>query len=67
MKATIGQRITAYRKVLGQSQQRLATAVGVTTMTLASWEKGKTEPRASQIAKLAELLGVSVTDLIEGT
>jgi transcriptional regulator with XRE-family HTH domain len=67
MTATVGQRITAYRKVLGQSQQRLATAVGVTTMTLASWEKGKTEPRVGQLRQLAELLGVSVTDLIEGT
>jgi hypothetical protein len=36
-------------------------------MTLASWEKGRTEPRVGQLSQLAELLGVSVTDLIEGT
>lgn len=49
------------RRDAGLSQQTAATAVGISTSTLQAAESARTEPRASVIASLAALYGV--TDL----
>ena len=35
-------------------------------MTVRRWESGQREPRASEIAKLCEILGVSEAELLRG-
>lgn len=49
----------------GLSQTELATFVGVTQSTITHLETGaRTKPRAVTLLKMADALGVSVTDLI---
>ena len=47
-------------------QENAAKLVGVTVQTYSKWENGKTEPKASQIAKLSEILGVSTNEICYG-
>ena len=39
-------------------QEETAELVGVTVQTYSKWENGKTEPKASQVARLSKILGV---------
>lgn len=45
-------------------QSDAARQIGVTSVTLGTWESGAREPKFSQLAKLAALYGVSLDDLI---
>jgi len=47
-------------------QEDTAKSMGVTVQTYGKWEKGKTEPKASQIAKLSKILGVSTHEICMG-
>ncbi len=47
------------RKRAGLSQQEVADAVGVSSMTISSWELGKQRPRNKRIVMIADALGVS--------
>jgi len=47
-------------------QEDAAKLVGVTVQTYSKWENGKTEPKASQIAKLSEILSVSTHEICTG-
>ena len=47
-------------------QEDAAKLVGVTVQTYSKWENGKTEPKASQIAKLSSILSVSTNDICYG-
>lgn len=58
--------IKQWRKRIGLTQEKLADLVNVHLNTLSRWELGQREPRASEIAKLCEVLGVSVDDLLRG-
>lgn len=51
------------RAAAGLTQPELASKVGVTLGTIASWEGGVTAPRAYIIRKLADALGASITDV----
>ena len=46
-------------------QCELAEKVGVVPTTLCNWERGKTEPKASELKKLAEIFDVSVAELLD--
>jgi transcriptional regulator with XRE-family HTH domain len=46
------------------SQFELAVRAGVTPGTVGNWERGKTEPKASQLRQLAAVFGVPM-DMIE--
>jgi len=50
----------------GLKQEVAAEQVGVTVQTYSKWENGKTEPKASQVAKLSEILGVSTHEICCG-
>jgi transcriptional regulator with XRE-family HTH domain len=62
--------VTLNLKKLGSrkyiTQEPLAQVVGVSRITLARWEAGTREPRASDIKKLCEVLGVSEAELLNG-
>ena len=54
------------RRAAGLTQLQLAARLEVTPGTIHNWEKGKGEPRARQIAQLAEALGVRADDVLGG-
>ncbi|HHE0570649.1 TPA: helix-turn-helix transcriptional regulator [Vibrio parahaemolyticus] len=54
------------REKTGQSQSDVADKVGVTKQTYLKWENGVTEPKASQVSKLADVLGVTETEICKG-
>lgn len=47
-------------------QEDVAEAMHITAQTYIKWESGKTEPKVSQMVKLAKTLGVSINELCEG-
>jgi transcriptional regulator with XRE-family HTH domain len=55
--------IRELREERGQTQLDLAVAVGVTPATVYNWERGKYEPKASQLRALARYFGVSMDDI----
>lgn len=55
--------IRQLRDEQGWTQLELANRIGVTPGTVYSWEKGKFEPRASQLRALALAFGVSMDDI----
>lgn len=59
-------RLKEWRTKLGLSQFALSEKVGVHENTVRRWESGQREPRASEIAKLCEVLGVSEAELLRG-
>ena len=58
--------IRSLRERSGYTQATLARAIGVSDMTIRRWESGQREPRASEIAKLCEVLCVSEAELLRG-
>ena len=55
-----------WRTKSGLSQFELSEKAGVHENTIRRWELGQREPRASEIAKLCEVLGVSEAELLNG-
>lgn len=52
------------RNRAGLSQEALARVMGISRMTIANWEQGKTEPSASQVKLLADIFGVTTDQLL---
>lgn len=61
---TIGYKISQQRLLLNLSQQQLGELVGVGKKTISNWEKGITEPNASNIVALARHLHISTDKLL---
>ena len=47
-------------------QEEVAESVNVTVQTYSKWENGKTEPKASQVSKLSEVLNISEKEICNG-
>lgn len=62
---TIGNNIKRLRAESGLTQDRLGELVGVTGKAVCSWELGLKTPRMPVIERLADLFGVSKTEIIE--
>lgn len=56
--------IKKYRKAQNMSQEDLAVRIHVVRQTLSKWENSLSVPDADQLISLAEVLGVSVNDLL---
>ncbi|MGY5709699.1 helix-turn-helix transcriptional regulator [Vibrio cincinnatiensis] len=54
------------REAKGLKQAQVAEYVGVTAQTYMKWENGKNQPKADDIKKLAEILGVSESEICRG-
>lgn len=72
MKATIavmltGPKLRAIRAIRGISQAELAERAGISPVSVATFESGKSDMRASTIVKLCEALGVQVRYYVDGT
>ena len=65
MKKTLGTMIAELRKQRGMTQLELAEQMGVTDKAVSKWERGLSCPDINSIPKLAEILGVSVEDLMQ--
>ena len=53
------------RKQRGMTQEELAEKVGVSRQALAKWESGETVPDIDRAALTAEILGLSLEELVE--
>lgn len=62
----IGEFISAQRKALNLTQAKLAEKIYVSEKTISKWENGKGIPDTNSLPKLCEVLGVSITELLNG-
>lgn len=62
---TFGNRLYQLRKKAGLSQARLGEKLGVSNKAVSKWENGGAKPGVDLIHKLADVLSVSVDDLLE--
>lgn len=61
----LGENIREKRKALKLSQEYIAEQLGVSRQAVSKWETGQTEPTAKNLVELAQLFGVTVSELIE--
>ena len=61
-----GKLIASKRKEKGLTQEQLAEKLGVTNKAVSKWETGRGMPDLAIIQKLCEILGITVTTLLNG-
>lgn len=64
-KETFGNMVAVLRKEKGMTQVELAEKMGVTDKAVSKWERDISFPDVSSIPKLAEILEVSVDELMQ--
>lgn len=62
--STFGDRVAGAREALGMSQEELSKRLGVKLKTIRAWENDLAEPRSNKLVRLAGLLNVSITWLL---
>ena len=65
MKKTLGTMIAELRKQHSMTQLELAEKMGVTDKAVSKWERDLSCPDINSIPNLAEILGVSVEELMQ--
>ena len=60
----VGKRIKEERQKRKIKQNELAKKIGIQNSTLSQYENGKSEPNQEMLFKIAEALGINVSDLI---
>lgn len=65
MKKTMGTMIAELRKRQGMTQLELAGKMGVTDKAVSKWERDLSCPDINSLPDLAEILGVSVDELMQ--
>ena len=65
MKKTLGAMIAELRKQHGMTQLELAEKMGVTDKAVSKWERDLSCPDINSLPTLAEVLGVSVEELMQ--
>ena len=63
MKMYIGKNIKHYRELSGLTQAELASALGVSSKLVWSWESNRTEPKAGHVQQMITLFGCTSEDL----
>ena len=61
-----GKLIAELRKKQGLTQQQLADKLNLSNKTISKWESGNGSPDISNLPVLAEVLGISVDELLKG-
>ena len=61
-----GNRLYQLRKKAGLSQKQLGDKVGLSNKTVSKWENGLAKPSLDVVHMLADVLSVSVDDLVQG-
>ena len=62
----LGERIRSCRKAAKMTQQDLAVALGVHTMTISYYERGEWTPPAERLEQIAAALNVDLPTLTHG-
>lgn len=62
-----GKFIAELRKEKGMTQEQLGSRLGVNSRSVSRWENGHGMPDISLLLELAEVLGVTVQELLEGS
>lgn len=62
----LGEKIARLRRKNGWSQEELADKMEVSRQAVSKWESGKTQPDLETLQKIAQVLEVSVEELIYG-
>ena len=65
-KERIGEFIATLRKEQNLTQKQLADKICLTDKAVSKWERGMSYPDISMLEPLAEVLGVSILELIKG-
>ena len=58
-------RIKTLRKLAGYSQEQIARKLNVSQGAVSQWERGVTIPASEQLLALADILHVSIDDLLD--
>lgn len=66
LRGPIHQRIALLRGALGWSQSELACRLGIDKTAVNHWENGWSRPDLSRLPKVAEILGVTLSELVDG-
>lgn len=66
MKKTLGMLISETRKQKGMTQLELAEKMGVTDKAVSKWERDLSCPDVGSLPLLAEILGLSLDELLRG-
>ena len=61
----IGENIKKFRKESGLSQQELANLININQSNVSRWEKDISRPDYETLIKLAEVLGVTINDILD--
>jgi len=61
----LGSKIYSLRKERGLTQMMLADLVGVSNKAVSKWETDEANPEVSNLPRLAEVLGVSISELFD--
>lgn len=64
---TIPQNLKDLRRLSGMTQEQVAEKVGLTRQAISSYESGRTQPDLEMLARLAEVYGAEITDVLYGT
>ena len=65
-KQTFGAMLAVLRKEKGMTQLELAEQMGVTDKAVSKWERDLSFPDVTSLPRLAEILEVSVDELMQG-
>ena len=65
MQMSIGSNIKALREDKKLTQEQVAEALGISFQAVSSWERDEYKPDTDKLIRLAEVLGVSVSALVE--
>ncbi len=60
-----GDRLQRLRTKAGLNQAEVAKRMGVSAPSVSSWENGRARPKRGRVAKLAAILGVQTSDLLD--
>lgn len=63
---TMGELISKNRKAKNMTQAQLAEKMGVTDKAVSKWERNISCPDIALMSKLAETIGVSIAELVDG-
>ena len=63
----LAQRIRAFRKLKGYTQQQLADRLEVSVAVLGSLERGTRKPEAKLLTRIADILGIDYEELTAAT
>lgn len=66
MNLKIANRLLAYRRAHGFSQEELAEKIGVSRQAVSKWERAEAAPDTDNLIALAALYGVLIDELING-